>query len=75
MRKKEIHDSLWKLDILLEARIKTKENTSRTRIQSISMARKYVEFNIQKRIEAEKNGGKDGKALCKLINNAVYGKQ
>ena len=75
MRKKEIHDSLWKLDILLEARIKTKENTSRTRIQSISMAKKYVEFNIQKRIEAEKNGGKDGKALYKLINNAVYGKQ
>ena len=75
MRKKEIHDSLWKLDILLEARIKTKENTSRTRIQSISMAKKYVEFNIQKRIEAEKNGGKDGKALYKLIKNAVYGKQ
>ena len=75
MRKKEIHDSLWKLDILLEARIKTKENASRTRIQSISMAKKYVEFNIQKRIEAEKNGGKDGKALYKLINNAVYGKQ
>ena len=75
MRKKEIHDSLWKLDILLEARIKTKENTSRTRIHSISMAKKYVEFNIQKRIEAEKNGGKDGKALYKLINNAVYGKQ
>ena len=75
MRKKEIHDSLWKLDILLEARIKTKENTSRTRIHSISMAKKYVEFNIQKRIEAEKNGGKDGKALYKLIKNAVYGKQ
>ena len=75
MRKKEIHDSLWKLDILLEARIKTKDNASRTRIQSISMAKKYVEFNIQKRIEAEKNGGKDGKALYKLINNAVYGKQ
>ena len=75
MRKKEIHDSLWKLDILLEARIKTKDNASRTRIQSISMAKKYVEFNIQKRIEAEKNGGKDGKALYKLIKNAVYGKQ
>ena len=23
----------------------------------------YVEFNAQKRIEAEKNGGKDGKVL------------
>ena len=33
-----------------------------------------VEFNTQKRIEAEKNGDKDGKALYKLMNNAVYGK-
>ena len=28
----------------------------------------------KKRIEAEKNGDKDGKALYKLMNNAVYGK-
>ena len=28
----------------------------------------------KKRIEAEKNGGKDGKELCKLMSNAVYGK-
>ena len=34
----------------------------------------HVEFNTQKRIEAEKNGDKDGKVLCKLINNTVYGK-
>ena len=34
----------------------------------------YVEFNIQKRIEAEKNGAKNGKALDKLMNNVVYGK-
>ena len=27
-----------------------------------------------KRIEAEKNGDKDGKALYKLMNNAVYTK-
>ena len=26
------------------------------------------------RIEAEKNGDKDGKALYKLMNNAAYGK-
>ena len=37
--------------------------------------RKYVEFNTQKRIEAEKNDEKDGKALCKLMNNVVYGKK
>ena len=34
----------------------------------------YTEFNIQKRIEAEKNKDKDGKALQKLMNNAIYGK-
>ena len=36
--------------------------------------KQYVEFNTQKRIEAENNGDKDGKALYKLMNNAVYGK-
>ena len=35
---------------------------------------KQCEFNKQKRIEAEENGDKDGKALYKLMNNAVYGK-
>ena len=34
----------------------------------------YVEFNTQKRIEAEKSGDKDGTELYKLINNASYGK-
>ena len=38
------------------------------------MLKQYVELNIQKRIEAEKNDDKDGKALYKLMNNAVYGK-
>ena len=30
----------------------------------------YIEFNTQKRIEAEKNNDKDRKALQKLMNNA-----
>ena len=34
----------------------------------------YIEFNTQKRIEAEKNNYKDRKALHKLMNNAIYGK-
>ena len=36
--------------------------------------KQYVEFNTQKRVEAEKNGDKDGKGLYKLMNNAPYGK-
>ena len=35
---------------------------------------KTIEFNKQKRIEAEKNDDKDGKALYKLTSNAVYEK-
>ena len=38
------------------------------------LLKQYVELDRQKRIKAEKNGGKDGKALYKLMNNAVYGK-
>ena len=33
----------------------------------------YVELNIQKRIEAQKNGDNNGKALYKVMNDAVYG--
>ena len=36
--------------------------------------KQYVDFNTQKRIEAEKNGDKDRKALYKLMNNSVYRK-
>ena len=36
--------------------------------------KQYVEFNTHKKIEAEKNGDKYGKALYKLMNNAIYGK-
>ena len=34
--------------------------------------KQYIEFNTQKRIEAEKNKDKDRKAFCKLMNNAIY---
>ena len=36
------------------------------------MLKPYIEFNTQKRIKAEKNNDKDGKALYKLMNNAIY---
>ena len=35
---------------------------------------KRYEFKTRKRIEAETNNDKDGKGLCKLRNNAIYGK-
>ena len=38
------------------------------------MLKPYVEFNKQKRIEAEKNRDKDRKALYKLMSNAIYRK-
>ena len=34
----------------------------------------YFEFNTWKITEAEKNRDKDGKALYKSMNNAIYGK-
>ena len=34
----------------------------------------YIEFDTQKRMEAEKNNDKDGKAMYKLMNNAIYKK-
>ena len=36
--------------------------------------KQYVEFISQERIKAEKNGGKDGKALHRLMNKSLYGK-
>ena len=36
--------------------------------------KQYIEFNTQKRTEAEKNGDKDGKVLYRLTNNTVYSK-
>ena len=38
------------------------------------MLKPYVEFNKQKSIEEEKNNDKDEEVLCKLMNNAIYGK-
>ena len=34
----------------------------------------FTEFNTKKTIEVEKNV-KNGKALCKLINNPLHGKE
>ena len=34
----------------------------------------YIEYNTPNRIEAQKNEDKEGKALYKLKNNAIYWK-
>ena len=53
-------------ETLLEARIKTKKNTLHIKIHSVPVAK-----TVWDRIKAEKNDDKDGKALYKLMSNAV----
>ena len=39
------------------------------------LLKQYVQFKTQKRIEALKNGDKNGKALYQLMSNVVYRKK
>ena len=48
------------------------KNTSRIRIQSIILIKIMYWIQHKKGKEADKNGVKDGKSLCKLVNNAIY---
>ena len=41
------------------------------RFQS-QLLKEYVQFNTKKRIEAEENGDKNGKALYKLVDSSMY---
>ena len=61
------------LKLYFEARIKTWKNHCVLEFNQSQRMKQYVVFNTQKRIDAETNVDKDGKALCKLMNNAVYG--
>ena len=72
-KKKWCMAPLWELKTSYEATTEFKTNISCITIQSIAMDKLYVKFNKQKRIEAEKNGGKEEKMFCKLMNNAAYG--
>ena len=58
----------------IKARIKAKITNRVLEFNQSQLSKPYVEFNTQKRIESEKNDDKDGKALYKLMNHAVYGK-
>ena len=78
-----LHCENLRLYLRLGLNLKIKKNTLRIRIQSFNQSqwlKPYVEFNTQKRIEAQKkkkkkkkkNGTKNEKALSKLMNNAAY---
>ena len=65
---------MWELAIFIEDRIKTKKLRCLLEFDQSQRLELYVEFNAQKKKEAEKNGDKDGNALYKLMKNAIYGK-
>ena len=65
------------LRLYLRLRLKLKKVHGVLEFNQSQWLKLYVKFNTQKRIYAKKkkkNSGKDGKALYKLMNNAVYGK-
>ena len=72
--KKKLCDSLWKLASLLKIKIDATKIHRGLKFNQSQWLKQYVDFNIQNRIEAEKNSDKDGKALYELMNNAEYGK-
>ena len=59
---------------LLKIRVEAKKIYRVLEFNQFQWLKQNVEFNTQKRIEAEQNSHKDGKALYKLMNNAVSGK-
>ena len=62
------------LQLYLRLRLKLKKIYRILEFNQSQWLKPYIEFNTQKRIAAEKSGEKDGKALYKLTNNAVYRK-
>ena len=62
-------------DCTFKTRIKTKKIHHVFEFNQSQWLKPYIELKTQKRTEAEKNVDKDGKALSKLMNNAVNGKK
>ena len=52
----------------------TSDQDLHSTVQKSQQLKPYIKFNTEKRIEPEKNGDKDGKALYKLINIVVCSK-
>ena len=61
-------------NFIFKVRIKAKKILLVLQFNQSQWLKPYIKINSQKRIETEKHGGKDGKALYKLIINAAYGK-
>ena len=55
-------------------RLKLKKINCVLELNQSPWLKSYIEFIAQQGIEAEKSEGKDGKALYKLRNNAIFGK-
>ena len=62
------------LQLLLRLELKLKRIHRKLEFNQWQWLKPYIKFSTQKRIEAEKNEDKDGKVLCKLMNNALHGK-
>ena len=62
------------LELHLELGFKLKKIHHALEFNQSQWLKPYIEFNTQYRIEAERNGDKDGKALYKLMNSVIYGK-
>ena len=62
------------LQLYLRLQLKLKEIHCILGFNQPQQLKPYIEFNTQKRTEAEKSKDKDRKALYKLMNNAIYGK-
>ena len=61
------------LQLYLRLGLKLKKIHRVLELNQSQWLKQYVELNSPKRIEAEKNGDKDGKGLYNLMNNVVYG--
>ena len=62
------------LQLYLRLGLKPKQIHCVLELNQSQCLKRYTEFNTQKRIEAGKNGDKDGKALYRLMNNTIYRK-
>ena len=62
------------LQLYLRLVLKLKKIHRLIEFNHLQLLKPYVKFNTKKTIEPEKNCGKDGKSLYKLMNNATYNK-